>query len=95
MKNIFEKLIKENGAMYLLGNSACPCGELSLMGITIKTHCWRSTREENHSYSCVHISQDEDMSYKKKELKEVAQLFAKEIEESYCTKVSIKLTPNT
>ena len=44
--------------MYLDPNfdGACPCSKFEENGIKIETHCWRSTCELDHEFSCVHYS---------------------------------------
>lgn len=90
MKNKFQKLIEEYGALRLLGSDgSCPCAHGQIFGITIDTHCWRSGM--CCQYSGVHIEQELDMDLTNKELREIGELFADYIREAYHTDCAVKI----
>ena len=89
-------LIKKYGwSVFSDGDGACGCGEAYIGGIRIETHCHRSGCKK-HLYSCVHVWPDRDWwegnsKEKKLEMKKIAKLLAKYIEESYMSECEISL----
>lgn len=95
MKKEIKELVDKYGVMRLLGSDgSCGCGSCELFGLKIDIHCYKSNGHyyESHRcdcpYSCVHI-EGRDVSATKKELQEIAKIFADYISEAYRTEVNI------